>query len=128
MGRREIDITILNERFTMWRNASSRSDKKRIVLTFAEQFGVSKETIYDRFREIENGVSRTIVAGYSGVAQIRKSQDQLEEEKAHMVTIAMIKRGGKVGKQGYGVSTELAITADRKRRTNSAREIHKINC
>lgn len=111
MGRREIDITILNERFTMWRNASSRSDKKKIVLTFAEQFGVSKETIYDRFREIENGVSRTIVAGYSGVAQIRKSQDQLEEEKAHMVTIALIKRGGKVGKQGYGISTELAITA-----------------
>lgn len=111
MGRREIDITILNERFTMWKNATSRSEKKTIVLTFAEQFGVSKETIYDRFREIENGVSRTIVAGYSGVAQVRKTKSQLEEEKAHMMTIALIKRGGKVGKQGYGVSTDLAITA-----------------
>ncbi|EMM75352.1 hypothetical protein LEP1GSC040_0007 [Leptospira santarosai str. 2000030832] len=58
----------------MWKNASSRSDKRAVVLTFAEQFGVSKETIYDRFREIENGVSRTIVAGYSGVSQIRKSK------------------------------------------------------
>lgn len=111
MSRREIDITILNERFTMWKNATSRFEKKNVVLTFAEQFGVSKETIYDRFREIENGVSRTIVAGYSGVAQVRKSQDQLEEEKAHMLTIALIKRGGKVGRQGYGVSTELALTA-----------------
>lgn len=111
MGRREIDITILNERFTMWKNATSRSDKKTVILTFAEQFGVSKETIYDRFREIENGVSRAIVAGYSGVAQVRKTKSQLEEEKAHMMTIALIKRGGKVGKQGYGVSTELAITA-----------------
>lgn len=111
MARREIDITILNERYAMWKNASSRSDKRAVVLTFAEQFGVSKETIYDRFREIENGVSRTIVAGYSGVSQIRKSKDQIEEEKVHMTTIALIKRGGKIGKQGYGVSTELAITA-----------------
>lgn len=111
MGRREIDITILNERFMMWKNATSRSDKKTIVITFAEQFGVSKETIYDRFREIENGVSRTIVAGYSGVAQVRKAKAQLEEEKAHMMTIALIKRGGKVGRQGYGVSTELALIA-----------------
>ncbi|EKN89814.1 hypothetical protein LEP1GSC034_1032 [Leptospira interrogans str. 2003000735] len=111
MGRREIDITILNERFTMWKNAPSRTEKKSVIITFAEQFGVSKETIYDRFREIENGVSRTIVAGYSGVAQIRKSKDQLAEEKAHMMTIALIKRGGKVGRQGYGTSTELAITA-----------------
>ncbi|MDV6237835.1 DDE-type integrase/transposase/recombinase [Leptospira ellisii] len=95
----------------MWKNAKSRSDKKTIILTFAEQFGVSKETIYDRFREIENGVSRTIVAGYSGVAQVRKTKSQLEEEKAHMMTIALIKRGGKVGRQGYGVSTDLAITA-----------------
>ncbi|ULH30449.1 integrase (plasmid) [Leptospira weilii] len=95
----------------MWKNATSRSDKKTIVITFAEQFGVSKETIYDRFREIENGVSRTIVAGYSGVAQVRKAKAQLEEEKAHMMTIALIKRGGKVGRQGYGVSTELALIA-----------------
>ncbi|EMO64152.1 hypothetical protein LEP1GSC133_0811 [Leptospira borgpetersenii serovar Pomona str. 200901868] len=28
-----------------------------------------------------------------------------------MMTIALIKRGGKVGRQGYGVSTELALTA-----------------
>ncbi len=111
MSRREIDITILNERFTMWKHATSRFEKKNVVLTFAEQFGVSKETIYDRFREIENGVSRTIVAGYSGVAQVRKTRSQLEEEKAHMLTIALIKRGGKVGKQGYGISTDLAITA-----------------
>ncbi|MDI7157177.1 integrase [Leptospira santarosai] len=95
----------------MWKNAASRSDKKEIILTFAKQFGVSKETIYDRFREIENGVSRTIVAGYSGVSQTRKPTDQLEEQKAHMMTIALIKRGGKVGRQGYGVSTELALTA-----------------
>ncbi len=111
MARREIDITILNERYTMWKNASSRSDKRKVVLIFAEQFGVSKETIYDRFREIENGVSRTIVAGYSGVSQIRKSKHQQDAERSHMITIALIKRGGKVGKQGYGVSTELAITA-----------------
>ncbi len=111
MARREIDIIILNERHTMWKNAERREEKLNVVSTLAEQFGVSTGTVYARFREIENGVKRTVVAGYSGKPQIRKRKEQLEEERSHILSIALIKRGGKVGRQGYGTSTELAITA-----------------
>jgi uncharacterized protein YnzC (UPF0291/DUF896 family) len=110
MAKNEIDITILNERYAMWDNAG-KLEKGIIIRTFAHQIGLTPSSVYRRFQDIKRGVDRTIVAGYTGKKRQRKSDDELAEIRRDMITIANIKVGGKVGKQGYGTATDLAIIA-----------------
>lgn len=109
--RLRMDIMVLTERHQMWRSVAKRSDKKRIVEQAADHFGVTKATVYDRFRELDNDVNRSVVAGYQVKKVHRKSEHELEEILSDMIVIAKIKMGGKVGKSSYGISTELALIA-----------------
>lgn len=110
MIKKEFDITILNERYSMWKNATHK-ERKSIVETFANQTGVSTSTIYYKFRAIENGVNRTVVSGFTGKKRQRLSEDKMADIRKDMIALANIKVGGKVGRNGYGTATELAIIA-----------------
>lgn len=110
MAKYTIDITILNERYAMWKNAGKK-EKKQIVDTLAQQVGCSTSTIYHRFDDIDNGVDRTVVAGYTGKKKQRKSDEELAEIRRDMIAIANIKVGGKAGRSRYGTPTDLAIIA-----------------
>jgi hypothetical protein len=110
MGRRRnIEPNLIEEYFRLWNDATRREDKAAIIAKAEARFGIKRVAIYNRFREMRNGLDRLIVAGYDPVKSVRKSEEELIRMKIEVVNIAAVKHGLKGDRKGYGASATRAI-------------------